>query len=51
MPLKALVMTPPKALVTILSIVATTLGLGGDTSIVDMDSQLVTVGQLQEIVN
>jgi len=36
MPLKALVMTP--------SIVATTLGLGGDTSIRDIDLQLVTMG-------
>ena len=40
MPLKALVMT--------LLIVATTLGSGlsGDTSIIDTDSQMVTVGQL-----
>jgi len=36
MPLKALVITP--------SIVAMTLGLGGDTSIKDTNSQLVTVG-------
>ena len=28
-----------------------TLGLGEDTSIEDMDLQLVTVGQLQEIVD
>ena len=41
--LKALVITP--------SIVAITLGLEGDTSIRDTNSQLVTVGQLQEIVN
>ena len=33
-----------KAPVTTLSIVATTLGLGGDTSIRDTNSQLVTVG-------
>ena len=36
----------PKALVTILSMVATTSRSGGDTSIRDMDLQLVTVGQL-----
>jgi len=36
MPLKAPVTTP--------SMVATTLGLGGDTSIKDTSSQLVTVG-------
>ena len=36
MPLKALVTTPLTA--------ATTLGLSGDTSIRDTDSQLVTVG-------
>ena len=35
---------PPKVPATILSTVATTLGLGGDTSIWDIDSQLVTVG-------
>jgi len=35
---------PLKALVTIVSIVATTLGSKGDTSIRDTDSQLVTVG-------
>ena len=34
----------PKALVTTPSIVATTLGLGGDTSIRDTNPQLVTVG-------
>ena len=33
-----------KAPVTTASIVATTLGSGGDTSIGDTDSQLVTVG-------
>jgi len=38
MPPKALVMTPLTA--------ATTLGLGGDTSIVDTNLQLVTRGQL-----
>ena len=36
MPLKAQTTTP--------SIVATTLGLGGDTSIRDINSQLVIVG-------
>jgi len=36
MPLKALVTTP--------SMVATTLGLGGDTSIRDTDLQLVIIG-------
>jgi len=30
---------------------ATTLGLGGDTSIADTDSQLIIRGQLQEIIN
>jgi len=44
MPPKVLVMMPLKVLVITLSIVATTLGLGGDTSIVDIDSQLVIVG-------
>jgi len=34
---------PPKALVITPSIVATTLGLGGDTSIRDTNSQLITV--------
>ena len=45
MPLKAPVITPLTA--------ATTLGsrLSGDTSIVDIESQMVIVGQLQEIVN
>jgi len=33
-----------KALVTTPSIVATTLGLGGDTSIRDTDLQLIIVG-------
>ena len=42
---------PPKALVTTLSIVVTTLRLGGDTIMSEADSQLVTRGQLQEIVN
>ena len=37
---------PPKALVTTPSTAATTLG--GDTSIADMDSQLITRGQLQD---
>jgi len=35
---------PSKAPITTLFIVATTLGLGGDTSIRDIDLQLVTVG-------
>ena len=35
---------PPKALVTTPSIVTTTLGLGGDTSIKDINLQLITVG-------
>ena len=42
--LKVQVVTPSKALVTTASIVATTLGTGGDTSIEDTDSQLVMVG-------
>jgi len=46
MPLKAQVVMPLKALVTTASIAATTLETGGDTSIKDTDSQLVTVGQL-----
>jgi len=38
---------PPKAATTTLSTAATTLRLGGDTSIVDTDSQQpMTVGQL-----
>ena len=43
MPLKAPVITP--------SIAATTLSGSGDVSILNTSSQLVTVGQLQEIVN
>ena len=43
MPLKVLIITP--------LIAVTTLGLLGDTSIRDTNSQLVIVGQLQEIVN
>jgi len=35
---------PLKALVITLSTAATTLGLGGDASIRDIDSQLVIVG-------
>jgi len=35
---------PPKAPVITLLIAATTLGSGGDTSIRDMDLQLVIVG-------
>ena len=42
---------PPKALVAMPLTAATTLGLGGDTSIVDTDSQLIIRGQLQEIIN
>ena len=41
---------PPKALVAMLLTAVTTLGLG-DTSIVDIDLQLITRGQLQEIVD
>ena len=40
----------PKAPVAIILMVATTLGLG-DTSMVDMDLQVVIRGQLQEIVD
>jgi len=43
MPLKAQV-TPLKVLVITTSIVAMTLGIGGDTSIEDTNSQLVMVG-------
>jgi len=35
---------PPKAQTTTPSTAATTLGLGGDTSIRDTNSQLITVG-------
>ena len=42
---------PPKALVTTPSMAATTSGTSGDTSMADTSSQLITVGQLQEIVN
>ena len=42
---------PPKALVTTPSIAAVTLGISKDTSIADTSLQLITVGQLQEIVN
>ena len=42
---------PPKALVVMPLTATTTLGLGGDTSIVDMDSQLIIRGQLQEMIN
>jgi len=35
---------PPKALVITPLTAATTLGLGGDTSIIDTDSQLITQG-------
>jgi hypothetical protein len=41
---------PPKAAVTTLLTAATTLGLGGDTSIID-DLQPIIRGQLQEIVD
>ena len=37
---------PPKTQTMTLSTAATTLGSGGDTSIRDTDSQLVTVSQL-----
>jgi len=43
--------TPLKAPVITISIVFITLGIGEDTSIEDTNSQLVTVGLLQEIVN
>ena len=42
---------PPKAPITTPSTAATTLRLGGDTSIEDASSQLVTIGQLQEMVD
>jgi len=35
---------PPKVLVTSLLTAATTLGTGGDTSITEADSQLITQG-------
>ena len=38
---------PPKAIFT----TATALELVGDTSIANMDSQVVTMGQLQAIIN
>ena len=41
---------PPKVLVVMLLTAVTTLVLG-DTSIADMDSQLITRGQLQKMVN
>jgi len=41
---------PPKALVAMLLMVTTTLGLG-DTSMADTDLQLIIRGQLQEMVN
>jgi len=44
MPPKAPVMTPLKALVITTSTAAITLGTSGDTSIVNTNSQLVTVG-------
>ena len=37
---------PLKAATTTLTLRATTLGLGGDTSIADTDSQIITQGQL-----
>ena len=43
MPLKAATITPILAVIT--------LRLGGDTSIADTDLQIITRGQLQEIVN
>ena len=42
---------PPKAPVTTLLTVATTLGISEDVSILNASLQLVIVGQLQEIVN
>ena len=45
MPPKALVMTPSTAVTTLKS------GLNKDTSMADIELQMVTVGQLQEIVN
>ena len=42
---------PLKAPVTLMPTAATTLGTSGDTSIRDTNLQLVTVKQLQEIVN
>ena len=38
---------PPKQLILTTAI---GLGLGGDTSIVDTDSQVITIGQLREII-
>ena len=49
--LKAPVATPVRALTTIPLTAATTLGTSGDTSMANTNSQLVTVGQLQEIVD
>ena len=37
---------PPKAPVTTTLTAATTLGTGGDTSIIEADSQLITRSQL-----
>ena len=42
---------PLKAPTTTLIRAITTLGSSGDTSIQDIDFQLVTISQLQEIVN
>ena len=42
---------PPKAPVTTLLMVATTLGISEDASMLNTSLQLVIVGQLQEIVN
>ena len=42
---------PLKAPATLTLTVVTTLGTSGDTSMADINLQLVTVGQLQEIVN
>ena len=41
----------PKALVTTPLIVAITLGISEDVSILNISSQLVIVGQLQKMVN
>ena len=42
---------PPKALVMLTPTAVTTLGTSGDTSVRDTNLQLVTVRQLQEMVN
>ena len=42
---------PLKALTTTLILAATTLGLGGDTSIANTNLQIIIRRQLQEIIN